>query len=286
MLIEFLGLPGCGKSTLSRSLADLMVEQRFVVDETTYDLDHRRRKLGRQCAKLAYLFPFAARNPNRVLSNLLAIARTRQSSLADLRRAGFNWVFILSVVARKQSPSIIRVLDQGIAQAIWSIGFAAQSGSWLELLSTRNKQAAAMPDLVVRVRADFATIGDRLGARKRRVSRMDAVGRDLEALRRAENIVDLIVSRLRAIGVPVIEIDNNDVAQLAQGASRIATVIMTGLREQKTASLPRHRQGVSIETTASKRPAPAVNLLAHQPALPMLLKTQVDADATRSVIGL
>ncbi len=245
MLIEFLGLPGCGKSTLSRSLADLMVEQRFVVDETTYDLDHRRRKLGRQCAKLAYLFPFAARNPNSVLSNLLAIARTRQSSLADLRRAGFNWVVILSVVARKQSPSIITVLDQGIAQAIWTIGFAAQRGSWLELLPTRNKQAAAMPDLVVRVRADFATIGDRLGARKRRVSRMDAVGRDLEALRRAENIVDLIVSRLQAIGVPVIEIDNNDVAQLALGASRIATVIMTGLSEQKTAPLPRHQQGVS-----------------------------------------
>jgi hypothetical protein len=114
---------------------------------------------------------------------------------------------------------------------------------------------------------------------------MEAVGRDLEALRRAENIVDLIVFRLQAIGVPVIEIDNNDVAQLVQGASRIATVIMTGLREQKTASLPRHQQGVSIETTASKRPAPAVNSLAHQPAFPVLLKTQVDADATRSVNG-
>ncbi|MGH8598868.1 MAG: hypothetical protein ACREXT_19650, partial [Gammaproteobacteria bacterium] len=280
MLIEFLGLPGCGKSTLSRRLAELMMEQRFVVDETTYDLDHRRRKLGRRCAKLAYLSSFAARNPRSVLSNLLAIARTRQSSLADLRRAGFNWVSILSVVARRQSPSIITVLDQGIAQAIWTIGFAAQRGSWLELLPTRNKQAAAMPDLVVRVRADFATIGDRLGARKRRVSRMDAVGRDFEAIRRAENVVDLIVSRLQAIGVPVIEIDNNDVAQLAQGASRIATVIMTGLSEQKTASLPRHQQGVSIEITASEPTVPALNSLAHQPALPMLLKTQVDADAT------
>jgi hypothetical protein len=142
-----------------------------------------------------------------------------------------------------------------------------------------------MPDLVVRVRADFATISDRLGARKRRVSRMEAVGRDLDALRRAENIVDMIVFRLQAIGVPVIEIDNNDVALLAQGANRIATVIMTGLREQKTAALPRHQQGVAIETTASKRPVPEVNPLTHQPALPVLLKMQADTDAPQSVNG-
>jgi len=284
MLIEFLGLPGCGKSTLSRFVADLLMEQRIVVEETTYELTHRRGKLARQRAKLRYLAYIAARNPCAAFSNLLTIAVTRQASLSDMRMAGLNWLYILSLAARR-SPTAVTILDQGIAQAIWTIGFAAQSGSWLDLLLTKAQKVAAMPDLVVRVRADFATIGDRLELREQHTSRMDALGPDHEAFRRGETNCDAIATRFGAIGVPVIEIENDDAAQLAQGAHRIADVIMTVLSEQKTAARSQHERGVPGETDAPERTIPVVNALVQRAVVPKEVETQVDANATRSGNG-
>jgi len=280
MLIEFLGLPGCGKSTLSRLVADLLMEQRVVVEETTYNLDHRRRKLGRQRAKLTHVVSFVARNPRSAFGNLVAIAVTQQASLADMRKVSLNWLYILSVAARRRSPTAVTILDQGIGQAMWSIGFAAQRASWLDLLPTKVQQATAMPDLVVHVRADFATIGDRLAARKRHVSRMDTLRLDLEALRRGETNGNAIAAKLQAIGVPVIEIENNDAVQLAQGAHRVADLIMAVVSEQKTEARLRHQGGMPRQNDAAERVLLETPLV-QRTALPRFVETQVNAKATQ-----
>lgn len=225
MLIEFLGLPGCGKSTLSHSVAEQLRHEGLAVDEATYVLSHRRHKLARLRSKLVHLADYAAHHPRVAWRHIRAIQRTRQASLADLRNSGMNWLFVSSISVSRPSERMIMILDQGIAQAVWSIGWAAQSDTWLDLLSAPSVRTSAMPDLVVSVRADLETIEGRLGARRVRASRMDGLARDLEALRKAEAKKQAVISKLCAMKIPVFEAKNNDLDELTSSAREIASVI-------------------------------------------------------------
>lgn len=50
--IEFYGLPGCGKSTVSHMLAECLREKGYAVNEPTYVLDHQYSKVGRRIKKV------------------------------------------------------------------------------------------------------------------------------------------------------------------------------------------------------------------------------------------
>jgi thymidylate kinase len=233
MLIEFFGLPGAGKSTMSRLAADLLLQRGIVVDEITYTLDHRRPGVERQLTKLGQLLRYAAAHPGRALSDSVRITVTRQATLLDLGKSIFNWTFIAAIAWQNRSSTNIAFLDQGIAQAMWSVGFAARHENWLDRLRAVTRGMALRPDLVIHVRANLQTIGERLASRRRRVSRLDALHGDYKALQRAETQSDTIMRRLRASGVPVVEVENNDPAQLRSGAQLVAGVIMTMLNEQR-----------------------------------------------------
>lgn len=253
MLVEFLGLPGCGKSTLSRNVGELLVARGLRIDETTYDLDHRRPTLARQRAKLAFSASFAAHKPGTALADVLSILGTRQASLSDMIKVSVNWLYISSVAAARQASPVVTILDQGIAQAVWSIALSARRGAWVELLSPTRRRIAAAPDLVVRVRADLETIGKRLDARRERISRLDKLGRDRHALQRAEAICDVITTRLRAIGIPVLEIVNDEAADLAQGAHRVGDVITAALQRHELAPEAKQEWAMAIDAGATGR---------------------------------
>jgi hypothetical protein len=235
MLIEFFGLPGSGKSTFSRLVADLLLKRGLAVEEITYDLDHRRPRVERLLVKLSHLLRYAAAHPRYALSDLARVVATRQASLRDLGKSIFNWMFIASLASRKRSSHSITLLDQGVAQALWSIGFAARQQNSLDLLLAEPKRAAFRPDLIICVRSNLQTIGDRLAARERRVSRLDARGQNHHALQCADSHGSAIISRLRSSGIPVMEVENNDRKQLLSGARFVASTILTALTEQRTA---------------------------------------------------
>jgi hypothetical protein len=240
MLIEFFGLPGTGKSTLSRLGADLLMNRGLIVDEMTYDLDHRRPRVQRQLAKLTHILRYVAAHPCRTVSDLARIAATRQATLLDLGKSSFNWIFIASLASQRLASSRITFLDQGVAQAVWSIGFAAQHGKPLDLLMADMEGRTLRPDLVVHVRADFQRLGDRLAGRERRVSRLDALGRDHQALLRAQAYGDAIIGKLKCAGIPVIEVENSHPQQLASTGQLITRTITTMLNEQAGGARLRH----------------------------------------------
>jgi hypothetical protein len=235
MLIEFFGLPGSGKSTLSRRVGQLLRAQGLGVDEATYDLDHRRRRLERLLAKSTCLARYAAADPRHALRDLVRVASTRQATPLDLGKSIFNWMFISSLVSRERSPARIVLLDQGIAQAVWSVAYAARRECWLDLLPADGGAVAHKPDLIIQVRADFRTVGDRLTVREVRASRMDALGRDQRALQRAAARGEAVIGRFRSLGVPVIEVENENPRQLASGARLVADAVVTMVAEQSPA---------------------------------------------------
>jgi thymidylate kinase len=236
VLVEFFGLPGSGKSTLSRLVADRLRTRGLCVEEVTYELGHQRRELARLFAKLSILSRFLAARPRHALTASVRVAGTRQETWSDLGKSLFNWLFIASLAAQKRSPVRITMLDQGIAQALWSVDFAARQQTGLNLLLVEVQRTALVPDLIIHVRTDLRVLGDRLAARTSRFSRLDALARDRPALRRAEARGDAILARLRADGARVIEVANEDREDLASSARLITDAIMTMLEGHEDSS--------------------------------------------------
>lgn len=234
MFVEFFGLPGSGKSTMSRLVADTLRERGRKVNEVTYAIDHRRSRSVSQLLKLAHLAPYVARHPRRALADIVRIAATRQARRVDLAKSIFNWTFISSLAAHERSSQEVSLLDQGVAQAIWSVGFAARRETWLDLLDAQ--APAARPDVIVHVRADPRVIGDRLARRERHLSRMDACGREQQVLERAAQQAGSILARLRSAGVAVVEVENNDGEQLGSGVHQAADAIMVLLGDPEAAA--------------------------------------------------
>lgn len=235
MLVEFLGVPGSGKSTVSHAVADILESCGAMVDEVTYNLDKRHRRTARLLLKSSLASRYILKRPRKSLWYWRRIASTKQKTSTDLAKALFNWMFIASVVD-SQRASVITVLDQGLAQALWSVGHAAQREAWTDLLSLEMGSAIAMPDLVIHVRASFESVGDRLTARAQRISRLDSLGQDYPSLVQARANSDAIVRILRAKGVLVMEIDNDCHEQLISSARTIADVLLAMLagRDQTT----------------------------------------------------
>ncbi|WP_445503119.1 hypothetical protein [Microvirga sp. G4-2] len=225
MLIEFFGLPGAGKSTLSHHVSSLLSKRGYAVDEVTYKLDHDLGRLGHAVVKLASITRHIGRRPARVLLDVAHILVTQQNRWADAQRSVFNWLYITSVMARRSRDDRILILDQGLAQAIWTVGLAARQRSWLDICRNAARDETLRPDLIVEVKARFQNVSARLASRQRRISRIDSLGNSFSVLRRSQDNADAIILTFKESGVLVLEIENDSLDQLESGAQLLADTI-------------------------------------------------------------
>ncbi len=65
VFLEFYGLPGCGKSTVTHLVAERLRKQGKTVIEPTYDLDHRYSAGKRKAIKFLKLIRYAVFRPGR-----------------------------------------------------------------------------------------------------------------------------------------------------------------------------------------------------------------------------
>ncbi|NIX78087.1 hypothetical protein [Microvirga terricola] len=254
MLVEFLGLPGAGKSTLSHLVANLLLERRYTVEETTYDLDRRFGKFERSVIKLAHIARYLCTHPRCALSNVSSILATRQATLADIKKSIPNWLYVASLVSRRRSDDRIILLDQGVAQAVWSIGFAAEQELWLDLHMNTTSERTPKPDLIIQVQASFETVSVRLDSRKKRISRLESLVQNHSVLQHAQDHCDEISLRFEAAGVPIIKVHNDDPEQLASNARLVTDIIIAFVNEQTAASRERP-QGAPL-SAPQKRASP------------------------------
>jgi hypothetical protein len=229
LLVEFFGLPGVGKSSMSRHVADTLLAKGFTVDEITYDIDHRHLRPARFALKCGHAARFATAHPSQAISVCKRMAATQQASQSDLGKEALNWLFVAGLASRRRSEGMITVLDQGVAQALWSVGHAARNPLWLDLLSD---EAQKIPlDLVIFVRASVSTVRDRLLKRDPPVSRLE---RGLETgnapLLRAEMNCDAVIRTLKGCGVPIVEVTNDNLDEMALSSRLVSNTICSMLR--------------------------------------------------------
>jgi len=236
MLIEFLGLPGAGKSTLSHNVAHLLSERGYTVDEATYEVDHDLGTFQRILVKLSGVASYVCRNPIHAANDVARILAAQQETLADARRSIFNWLFINSIVSQAHAGKRIVILDQGLAQAVWSVGLAARRQAWLDLCLDTPHRKVPKPDLIVAVKAKTQTVCARLRSREKRISRIDHLGSNLAILRRAHDHVDAIVQAYGSAAVSVLGVENDTPKDLSLNARRVVDAVVA-LSEDKSEEL-------------------------------------------------
>jgi hypothetical protein len=148
----------------------------------------------------------------------------------------FNWLLVSRLLRSRPAAGEVCFLDQGVLQALWSIGFGAPPGAaarMAELMEGR----VPLPDVVVVVRAGEATVRRRLAGRPDRDSRLDGAAGDPAALRKAAALLGEVLAVLegwsRGAGGPrVIEVDN----EADEGLDRAAAGVAAGVQNVFTLS--------------------------------------------------
>lgn len=168
--IEFYGMPGCGKSTISHQVADRLRAEGVSVSEPTYDVDHRYSSIRRKIHKLSSLVKYALENPakSNVLKNLVRNAGYRGSSAVSMRAVIANKLLVYT----HDSAEYV-FLDEGLSQSAVSL---ADSGS----SSLNNEKCLydlcdAHTVIKVYVRVPVDTVMERMKQRDKHDSRIEGI---------------------------------------------------------------------------------------------------------------
>ena len=224
VIVEFIGLPGVGKSTLSRAVATELETRGTEVHEPIYERD--TYSTPRRIASKAQ---FASRslidNPKTTLKTTQCVRQTKQQSLSDFIRVIFNFHYVTGVTTTFQSQPGVTLLDQGLYQARWSVGLQSTQPI-TEAIKKVDISAHLTPDLVVFVEATDETIANRLTNRTDGDTRFTP---NSDAFERARDGYKTIKSQIESDSERPnsITIENETQESLTPNATRVADVIQS-----------------------------------------------------------
>jgi thymidylate kinase len=227
MIIEFFGMPGSGKSTLANRVAEIIESWEIGVQKQTYVLAHCVSRRRRVTTKIRYILPEICLEPRYAARSARAIAATGQSSALEWVRALFNWLFVTPLVRPITQFDGIRMLDQGIFQALWSVAFSGDHNA-LKIMTDRLMVQSPMPNVVVIVHARLPTVVQRLTTRQSHDSRLERLLEENPGvLARSESlflqVAEIVKFLMRQRTMPaIIDVDNDEGMDLETNAQAVA----------------------------------------------------------------
>ena len=231
--IEFIGLPGVGKSTLSHRVATILQRKGWRVAQPSYSADHEMRAWERHLLKGWLVSTEALLHPIRTARSVRAIRATRQSDASDFIRVTVNWLFMSSLLRRAEHQEGVHIFDEGLLNALWSISFSAGSAPRAAMLETLARQRST-PVVVAVMEADIPAIKERLAHRANGDSRLERTAltqdgweRGLRALQDVKATVQTLIDEGTEIRVVVVRNQReDDVEALATGlAATLETML-------------------------------------------------------------
>jgi hypothetical protein len=124
----------------------------------------------------------------------------------DVVRLSYNWLFVLGLLRRARSRKVVELLDEGIFQLLWSIGFSGRDRIIRDCSSTLvegRTHALPMPDVVVLVEAPLGLIQARMASRASRDGRLDRINateRHAALVRGADLLAEVLSEDVGLVG--------------------------------------------------------------------------------------
>jgi glycosyltransferase involved in cell wall biosynthesis/thymidylate kinase len=208
ILVEFIGLPGSGKSTLNYEVAEVLKDRGIRVESPTMDIT-KRFIFFRVPVKLYFFCSETIFHPFFSLKLYSFIISTEQKGLNNLVKVFFNLSYVVNLIRRSKRNRQISLLDQGIIQALYSIIFSA--GLDIDDIIKRIPELP-LPDLVVSLQVSKENVLKRINRREYIQSRIEFYGESerYNFLEKAENILNKLESYIKSNkGIELIELNNN-----------------------------------------------------------------------------
>lgn len=238
LVVEFVGLPGAGKSALSRQVATLLRERGTTLSEPTQALD-RATTLRRSLVKASLGVEAAVAAPLTSARWIRTFVGMAQRRPADIGRVTLNWLFLAGLTRRLASRPGVHLLDQGVLQGLWSAGYAAKRGGLGHEAGAALAKALLPGTLVIVVDTSPATLRHRLQHRPGGDSRLErdlAAGDPAGSLARAvaafASLQELLVLLERQGRIVVMRVEGEHPELLQRTAERVADRIDAAARGQ------------------------------------------------------
>jgi hypothetical protein len=199
LVVEFVGLPGVGKSHATRLVAARLDTHGTPVRSAALRINEELGVWRRRLSKARFCAAEAVARPRSTLRVIRALLRSGQRDRLDVIRLLYNWLFVSRMLRHARTQPSIELLDEGIFQLLWSIGFAGAEQSIREcaaLLHGEREGIVCMPHVVVLVEAPHETVQARLAARGSRAGRVDRLSSDEHpaALQRGVDLLAEVLS--------------------------------------------------------------------------------------------
>ncbi len=182
LIVEFVGLPGSGKTTLTLRTGELLRHEGWAVHEAYKDWNKGLRyRLADHGSSLLRLIPG---EPSLALNTYRSIARLQSVSRGQAANLALNWLNRVAHLIQGRRLGGIHLLDQGLYQLFWSIGFACGEAQLEQLLASI--RLPYLPDVVVVLSVTPAASIKRLAKRPGQTSRLERGALNSESYARAE----------------------------------------------------------------------------------------------------
>jgi thymidylate kinase len=202
LVVELCGLPGCGKTTLARTAAELLrAEGRaaVVVDEVVSAATPTVLRLPRKIVMVGRAVAVAPRREAAAGLRLAATQRNRRDRLA----VPVQWWMtqrLLKTAARGHGAAVV---EEGLVQVLWTAGLLPSGPVNVPELVGLAAAAPARADLVVHVDVPVELAAERLGSRSSRHSRIQRMpaSERLDALKAGADLLDELLARWTGEGL-------------------------------------------------------------------------------------
>ena len=213
LLIEFCGLPGAGKSHLAAALMDGLGRRGIPVAAGDASISPDVAPTWRIPRKLLAAGQAVLGDPAGSARAGLAISRAERAA-GDVASRSLQWFVTQRILDRASGRAGVHVFQEGVLQALWSIGLRGDPDGLLEVLGS-GAVTWVRPQVLVVVNAPIEVAAARLGARPSSHSRTQALGTGERAaeLRRGRELLGRLVEWWRASsgeGEDIIRVDNGD----------------------------------------------------------------------------
>jgi broad-specificity NMP kinase len=199
LVVEFVGLPGVGKSTATQLVANGLAAAGTPVRSASLRVNLELPGWRRVVSKSSIGAAEALGRPRHALRVGRMLVGSGQRRRRDVARLWYNWLFLAGLLRRARTRPVVELLDEGIFQLLWSIGLNGGRRALRECSSTilsGAATAAALPDVVVVVEAPLEVVQARLTSRGSRAGRVDRMTEDERraALIRGEDLLAEVLS--------------------------------------------------------------------------------------------